>query len=122
MNITNNFKSGCSKKPDLSDQSNDGEDYKKPREGSLNDFFALNSTVLEDEFTWSLHLPERGAILIKFLRSIEQKMNEMIALVKTTQENQITSELHMNKLQETVDFISATFDKYEKTRSKGKKK
>lgn len=98
MDISSYFKNGSWKKRDLSDQSNDGEDYKKPREGSLNDFFALNSTVLEDEFTWSLHLPERGTILIKFLRSIEQEMNEMIALVKTTQENQITSELHMNKL------------------------
>ena len=41
---------------------NDGEDYKKPREGSLNDSFALNSTALEDVFTGSLQSPECGKI------------------------------------------------------------
>ena len=37
-------------------------------------------------------------------------MNEMIALVKTTQEGQIKDGLHRNKLQEFVDFISTEFD------------
>ena len=103
MNIASYFKSGSSKKRDLSDQSNDDKYYKKPREGSLRDSFVLNSTALEDIFTGSLRSPE-------CLRSVEQKMNEMIAMVKTTQESQFKGEMHMNKLQEPVYFISAKFD------------
>ena len=41
-------------------------------------------------------------------------MDEMIAMVKTKQENQFKGELHMNRLQEAVDFITAKFDEYEK--------
>ena len=74
MNITSHFKSGSSKKSDLSDKSNDDEDYKKPREGSLSDSFALTSTAMEDVFTGSEQSLECGEILLKCLRSIEQKM------------------------------------------------
>ena len=93
MNTAGCFNSGSSKKHDLSD-------YKKRREGSLNDSLALNSTALEDVFTGSLQLPECGEISIKCLRNVQQKMNEMIAMVKTTQESQIKGKLHMNTLQE----------------------
>ena len=110
MNIASYFKSGSSKKRDLSEQSNDDKYYKKPREGSLRDSFVLNSTALEDIFTGSLRSPECGEILTECLRSVEQKMNEMIAMVKTTQESQFKGEMHMNKLQEPVYFISAKFD------------
>ena len=47
MNTAGCFNSRSSKKHDLSD-------YKKRREGSLNDSLALNSTALEDVFTGSL--------------------------------------------------------------------
>ena len=48
MNIASYFKSGSLKKRHLSDQPNDAKDYKKPREGRINEFFALKSTLLED--------------------------------------------------------------------------
>ena len=64
MNIASYFKSGNSKKRDLSDLSNDDEDYKKPRESTLSDSFALNSMALEYVFTGSLQSPECGEILI----------------------------------------------------------
>ena len=64
MNIASYFKSGNSKKRDLSDLSNDDEDYKKPRESTLSDSFALNSMALEYVFTGSLQSPEYGEILI----------------------------------------------------------
>ena len=38
----------------------------------------------------------------------------MTAMVKTTQESQFKGKMRMNKLQESVDFISAKFDEYEK--------
>ena len=93
MNTAGCFNSRSSKKHDLSD-------YKKRREGSLNDSLALNSTALEDVFTGSLQSPECGEISIKCLRNVQQKMNEMIAMVKTTQESQIKGKLHVNTLQE----------------------
>ena len=108
MNIASYFKSGSSKKCDLSDQSND-DGYKKPREGSLSDSFALNCTALEDVFTGSLHSPECCEILIKCLKSVKQKTNKMLAMVKTIQENQFKGEMHMNKLQKSVNFISTKF-------------
>ena len=67
MNIAGYFKSGSSKKRDLSDQSNDVEDYKKTRKGNLNESFALNSTALEDVFARSLQSTECGEILTKSL-------------------------------------------------------
>ena len=85
------------------------------------DSFALNSTVLGDIFTGSLQSPECGEILIKCLRSVEQKMNEMIAMVKTTQKSQFKGELHVNELQESADFISAKFDEYEKYKKEKRK-
>ena len=46
----------------------------------------------------------------------------MIALVKTTQESQIKSELYLNKLQESVDFISAKFDENKKDKKQKEEK
>ena len=43
-------------------------------------------------------------------------------MVKTTQESQIKGELHMNKLQELVDFISANFDKFENEKKQKEEK
>ena len=73
--------------------------------------FALNIMGLENVFTWSLQSLECGKILINFLQSVQQKTNQMIALVETTQESQIKIKLHMNNLQESVEFISAKFHK-----------
>ena len=69
---------------------------------------------MEEIFTGSLQSPECGEILFKYMTSVEQKMDEIIAMVKTKQENQFKGELHMNKLQEAVDFITTKFDEYEK--------
>lgn len=52
------LKAEAQKQFDLSDQSSDGEDYKKPRDSSLNDSFTLNSVASEDVFTGSLQSSE----------------------------------------------------------------
>ena len=57
--------------------------------GSLTDSIALNSTAFEDVFTGNLQSPECGEILIKSLQDVEQRMSEMIKLVKAKQESQI---------------------------------
>ena len=64
---------------------------------------------MEIVFTGNLQSAECGDILIKCLRNVEQKMNEIIALVKAIPESQI-----MGKLQESVEFISAISNEYEK--------
>ena len=56
------LKAEAQKQFDLSDQSSDGEDYKKPRNGSLNDSFTLNTVASEDVFTGSLQSSECGKI------------------------------------------------------------
>ena len=94
----------------------------KPNEGTLIGSFALNGTALEDAFTGNLLSPECGESLINYLRSVEQRINEIIALVKTTQESQIKGELDMSKLQESIDFIRATFDEYERDKKQKEKK
>ena len=43
-------------------------------------------------------------------------------MVKTTQDSQIKGKLHMNKLQELVDFISANFDKFENKKKQKEEK
>ena len=43
-------------------------------------------------------------------------------MVKTTQESQFKGEMHMNKLQESVYFISAKFDEYEKDKKQKEEK
>ena len=65
----------------------------------MSDSFALNSTTLEEVFTRSLYLPECGEALIKCLKSVKQKMNSMIVIIKTTKERQFKVEMHMKKLQ-----------------------
>ena len=46
----------------------------------------------------------------------------MIALVKITQESQIKGKLHINKLRELVDFISAKFDEYKEDKKQKEEK
>ena len=82
----------------------------------------MNGTRLEDAFTGNLLSPECGESLINCLRSVEQRMNEIIALVKTTQESQNKGELDMNKLLESVDFIRTTFDVYKKDKKQKEEK
>ena len=122
MDVSSSFKNGSWKKRDLSDQLNDGEDYKKPREGSLNYSFALNSMALEDVITGSIQSPECGEILIKYLRNVEQNMKKVIEPVKTTQESQIKGKLHIDKLQESAEFISTKFDENKKDKKQKEEK
>ena len=53
-------------------------------------------------------------IFKEYIHSTKRNLSEMTAMVKATQESQFKGKMHMNKLQESVDFISAKFDEYEK--------
>ena len=77
---------------------------------------------MEGVFTGSLYWPECGETLIKCLRSVKQKINSMIAIIKTTKESQFKDEMHMSRLQEPVDFIALSLTNTRKTKSKKNKK
>ena len=59
------------KKRDLSNNSNDGETSKKPREGSLNT--SRSSDVPDDLFTESLKDPDCVAILLNCIKKWKSK-------------------------------------------------
>ena len=71
-----------SKKRDLTDQSNNGDELKKPRDSSLKDSHSLNSSTLEDVFASNLKAPEYTEILLNCL-NVENQMEEMMDLVKS---------------------------------------
>ena len=60
-------------KRDVSEKSNNGEDFKKLRKCSLNYFFTLNSRTLKDVFTGSLQSAESAEILIEMLNKLWAK-------------------------------------------------
>ena len=73
-------------------------------------------------FLLGLYLPECGETLIKCLKSVKQKMNSMIVIIRTTKESQFKVEMHMNKLQEPVDLFALILTNTRKTKSKNKEK
>ena len=48
--------------------------------------------------------------------NIEKKMEELCIATKKTKESQIKGELHLVSMNETINFISEKFDKFEKDR------
>ena len=66
------FFNSSSKKRDLSDQSCNGEEPKKAREGSLND-----SGVSLDVFTEGMKSPECLHILVNCMKNIDAKIKEI---------------------------------------------
>ena len=66
------------KKRDLSDKSETGEDPKKDREGSLDcSQIIQTSDIPNDIFTESLNSPGCVAILFNCLKNLESKMKEI---------------------------------------------
>ena len=90
-----------SKKRDLSDKSEDGEDSKKVKESdSL-------SSLPDEVFSDGLNSPELAKLLINCLRSIVNQVKELFTSHEEAKESQI-------KVTESLEFMSAKFDKLEK--------
>ena len=90
--ITKFFQRGT-KKHDLSNKSETGEDPKKVGEGSL-DCSQINQTsdIPDDIFTKSLNSPDCVAILFNCLKNLESKMREISVSSKETTASQIKGE------------------------------
>ena len=72
--ITTFFVRGNFRKIGLSNQSEKGNETKKPREGSLEESQVLNSSALVGAFTNSLKAPKCVEIFINCFRNVESQM------------------------------------------------
>ena len=102
-----------SKKRDLSDQSQGGDERKKVKEGS-----SVSSTDDTDVFGEGLESADCKANLFNCLKNVEVKVKKIFDLANTTNESQIKGEQQLKCLTESVEFISARFDEYEADRKK----
>ena len=90
--ITKFFQRGT-KKRDLSDKSETGEDPKKVREGSLDcSQISQTSDIPDDIFTESLNFPDYVAILFNCLKNLESKMKDISVSSKKKTASQIKGE------------------------------
>ena len=114
--ITKFFQRGT-KKRDLSDKSETGEDLKKVREGSLDcSQISPTSDIPDDSFTKSLNSPDCATVLFNCLKNLESKMKEISASSKETTARQIKGEKQLSDLTDSIQLISDKFDEYEEDR------
>ena len=105
------------KKCDLSDKSETGEDPKKVREGSLDcSQISQTSGIPDDIFTKTLNSPDCVAILFNCLKNLESKMKEISVSYKETTTSQIKGEKQLSDLTDSVQLISDKFNEYEMDR------
>ena len=103
------------KKRELSSQSNSGDD---PKRFCTEFDDSVNCKVS----TEGLQSPQCVKILIKCLRNLESKVEELHSISNATKENQIKGDGHLTDLKKSVEFISTNFEVYEKERKEKKRK
>ena len=100
--ITKFFQRGT-KKRDLSDKSETGEDPKKVREGSLDcSKISQTSDILDDIFTESSNSPDCVVILFNCLKNLESKMREISVSSKEAASSQIKGEKQLSDFTDSV--------------------
>ena len=105
-----------SKKRDLSEQSDSGEQQKKAREGSLKE-----NPDVDSVFITSMDSPECLLILFNCLQNVEKSVKEIHEMQEKSQSSQIKGELQLKELSEAVEFITKKFDQYEAERKEKEK-
>ena len=110
MDITKLFDQ---KKRELSSQSVDGDDSKRPREESNS---STNTPTSPGEvFEESLKPGDCVKILVNCMQNIEKQVKELFLLVQE-KEKYINSESDLSELTKAIDLISGKFDDYERER------
>ena len=99
-----------SSKKDLSNNSNDGEISKKPREGST------SSDNPDDLLTESLKDPDCVALLPNCIKKTKKQITQIFDNTDELKGKQIKGESHLQELSDAVDFITKKFDKYKHER------
>ena len=107
------------KKRELSSQSNSGDD---PKRFCIEVDSFFDDSVNDVVFTEGLQSPQCVKILIKCLRNLESKVEELHSISNATKENQIKGDEHLADLKKSVEFISTEFDVYEIRKKEKKRK
>ena len=104
------------KKRELSSNSTDGDDRKRPRETSSFDDAISKAANNGEVFKEGLKSDDCVAILCNCMKNLEEKMNELFQITSSAKDSQIKGKLQLKDLNEAVNFISTKFDEYEKER------
>ena len=76
----------------------------------------MDDSVNDEVFTEGLQSPQCVKILIKCLRNLESKVEELHSISNATKENQIKGDGYLANFKKSVEFISTQFEVYEKER------
>ena len=108
------------KKRELSSNSTDGGDRKRPHKAfSFDDSIskvANNGEVFEE----ALKSDNCVAILCNYMENLGEKMSELFQITSNTKDSQIKGKLQLKDLNEAVNFISTKSGEYEKERKENK--
>ena len=107
--ITKYFDKSSSKKRELSEQSNNGDEPKKQREGSqdLTDGW-------DDIFLEGLTSPENSAALVNFLKKLEVMIKNVADTTESTRSSQIKGEQHLVEMNQSISTINEKLIELEK--------
>ena len=95
------------KKRELSSQSENGEDPK--RVCTDVDSF-LDDSMNDDIFAEGFQSSQFVKMLIKCLRNLENKIQDLCSFASGAKESQIKGDGHLTDLKKSVDFISSKFE------------
>ena len=93
-----------------SEQSGTGDEPKKQKEGSRNEY---STSTLDSVFAKGLKNADCVLILANCLRSLEQQAKEMFDLAKKATKSQIKGELALQEVIKAISLIGEKFDAYE---------
>ena len=110
MDLYKFFPKDGSKKRDLSDQSNNGDEPKRQFEDSVAYLILSDEVFLEENLQSSRVI----GILLNVLNKLEKQVAEIYQISDTTKTSQIKGEEQLNDVLQTVKFINAKFDEFEK--------
>ena len=99
---------------ELSSNSMDGDNRKRPREASSFDDSISKAANNEEMLKEALKSDDCVAILRKRMKNLEEKMYELFQITSSTKDSQIKGQLQLNDFTEAVNFISTKIDEYEK--------
>ena len=102
----------------LSDQSENGVESKKLREGSVGNNPESNEEVFREtpELETNPEIVTENQSVEDTLKDLQTKVVEMFKLAQKTYESQIKVEQQLIDLKKSVKYISEQFDEYEKDR------
>ena len=116
VNVSTTIKSFFEgQKHDLSYKSNEDDERKKAREGSLN--VSLSKGDM-DTFEEGMESPRCAGTLCSCLQNFEKKCNDVFEVSSSMKEAQIKGVRHMEEVNESIKFINEKLKEMEADRKK----